>query len=85
MRIHIVRSGGFANHQSSVIGNTETLPDDLRRVVEEIEAAPGPSPVRDGFQYDVTLERDDGSVLTATVNDPTSVAELYSWLAKRAT
>jgi len=31
----------------------------------------------------VTLEREDGSVLTASVGDPTSVAELFSWLSRR--
>ncbi len=78
MRIEFVRSGGFAGLQLTANFNSEALPPDEARALEQkikdagffdlpariMPASPGP----DRFEYNVTIESDQGKH-TVVINE----------------
>lgn len=78
MRVRIERSGGFANVRASAAADASTLApnaaDELRRRVRKLRFDPDTTP--DGFQYNVTIEDDDGSAISARAD----AEELFQWM-----
>jgi hypothetical protein len=85
MLIHFERTGGFAGLRTAVTLNTDTLPQDEARKLQEMADAAGffnlpekfPLPKRgaDYFVYRLTVEK-DGRKHTVEVSEPAVPAEL---------
>ncbi len=85
MLIHLERTGGFAGLRRTVTLNTDTLPSEEARKLQEMIDAAGffdlpekfPLPARgaDYFVYRLTVEK-DGKKHTVEVSEPAVPAEL---------
>lgn len=84
MKIRIDRSGGFANMQASASCDTDDLDPDaageVRALVDEVRAAAHSPSHPDAFRYDLTIEDDDGNVISATTGESDAAARLLERL-----
>lgn len=84
MKIRIDRSGGFANMQATGSCDTDDLDpdaaDEVRALVDALRAATDSPSHPDAFRYDVTIEDDDGNVISATIGESDAAARLLERL-----
>jgi hypothetical protein len=100
VHIRFRRSGGFANLRLPAVEiDSQQLPPDKAGELERLVAEAGlldqpassppsqaPSPVRDAFQYDLSVEH-EGRTCSLRASDgamPPAVARLVQWLAQEA-
>ena len=84
MKVRIERSGGFANMQSIVSADTETLgPDaaeELQTLVDEVRRQAIAASLPDAFRYHLAVEDDDGNMTVVTVGESDAAARLFARL-----
>ena len=84
MKVRIERSGGFANMQSIVSADTETLgpdaADEVRALVDEVRRQASEASLPDAFRYHLAVEDDDGNMTAVTLGESDAAARLFDRL-----